>query len=129
MRYPQKSTLFPYTTLFRSGAAGTGYRGRRKNPYICGYGGGFTGSGRSRGGTEPERPADRCFPLLRARRAKCQYYRFGGAYYSPANRDGCFLSGRKVAVKKQGKSLKDSPGQTLGPNTPGTTGRVGQYPP
>src|SRR5690554_7267979 len=72
MRYPQKSTLFPYTTLFRSGAAGTGYRGRRKNPYICGYGGGFTGSGRSRGGTEPERPADRCFPLLRARRARSE---------------------------------------------------------
>src|SRR5437016_10152853 len=53
IRRPPRSTLFPYTTLFRSGAGGPGTRHRLRQRRD----GGGTG-GRHRGGRQGHRPGD-----------------------------------------------------------------------
>src|SRR5438093_13732354 len=47
LRPPPRSTLFPYTTLFRSDAQGIHVRGRRREPVACAFLGGARDQPRS----------------------------------------------------------------------------------
>src|SRR3712207_7519407 len=72
IRRPPRSTLFPYTTLFRSRRGGGIYRGPRGGrlaaPSLRPHAGGAGGEGMARAGLRHLLPRGRAFASLRARR-------------------------------------------------------------
>src|SRR3712207_6965000 len=83
IRRPPRSTLFPYTTLFRSaGAVGLRVRERRAGALPGHAGGGAGGVGRVRGGRRRRlrgagrRPADRKSTRLNSSHANISYAGF-----------------------------------------------------